>query len=295
MKLKYKTSRATNTCRLHNLDVRRAHVLDFGPAAAPPVLLLHGLGSMAQEISGALTGGLLEAGYRVIAPDRPGYGLSAPAPAGEMGPASQAAWLAAALKELQLDAILVVAHSFGAAVGLCLARLLKARLKGLVLVNPFCRPTPPAAAPLMRLAVAPVIGPWIRRVVVPVVAEPLVRWHVGKACAPEPLPPSLAALPPRLITQESALLGMAAELRAFNADLAWLSESARALDTPTRVLTGSRDQVIPARAHGDWLGQRLPNLRHSTVPTGHMLHHVRPEVVIEAARTLWSGAAAAAA
>src|SRR3954469_14675590 len=57
---------------------RRAYVLEGGRGGSPTVLLLHGLGSLAEEIFTAVGPPLLRSGFRVVAPDRPGYGQSDP-------------------------------------------------------------------------------------------------------------------------------------------------------------------------------------------------------------------------
>lgn len=57
-------------------------LLEWEPAvsAGPAVLLLHGGGADNAELSwGSVGDELAEAGYRVLAPDQPGFGLSAPA------------------------------------------------------------------------------------------------------------------------------------------------------------------------------------------------------------------------
>ena len=259
---------------------RRAHCLDLGARDAPAILLIHGLGGLAQEVSAPLAEPLVAAGLRVIAVDRPGYGLSDPAPPEAMGPAAQAEWMAGIVARLDASPAVIVGHSFGAAVALCLARQLPA--SGLVLVNPFCRPTPPAAAPLMRLAVAPAIGPLVRRKVAPALAQPLVGWSLAHAFAPGPLPPTLRSLPVRVMTQESALLAMAAELRRFNDDVARLPECAHSLAIPAVALTGAGDRVIEGHAHGRWLAETFPNVEHRCERGGHMLHHARPDLVTEA-------------
>lgn len=259
---------------------RRAHCLDFGPRAAPAILLLHGLGGLAQEVSAPLTGALVAAGLRVIAIDRPGYGLSDPAPAEAMGPAAQARWLADVIERLDARVAVILGHSFGAAVALRLG--LERPILGLVLVNPFCRPTPPAPAPLMRLAVAPAVGAFVRRKLAPALAEPLVRWSLAHAFAPDAVPSTLRTLPARVIAQESAVLAMAAELRAFNADVARLPDCAAKLSAPVIALTGAADRVIEGAAHGDWLSQTFSQVEHRCAPGGHALHHTHPQLVTDA-------------
>jgi pimeloyl-ACP methyl ester carboxylesterase len=51
------------------------HYLASGPASGPPVVLVHGLGSRAEDWQN-LTPYLAHAGFRVYAPDLPGYGRS---------------------------------------------------------------------------------------------------------------------------------------------------------------------------------------------------------------------------
>jgi pimeloyl-ACP methyl ester carboxylesterase len=258
--------------------------LDRGPTDAKVVLLVHGLGSIAEEIFQAVGPRLLSEGFRVIAFDRPGYGGSEGLRSGPVGPAAQAEWFAGQIEAIGIDVAVIAAHSFGAAVALCLARRLQTP-PALVLINPFCKPTPPAAAPLMRLGVAPAIGPFVRRKVIPAVAGPLVRTLVARACAPDPVPQALKALPPQVLTRESAVVAMAAELRQFNGDVAKLP-GAQGCGDRLVALSGARDRVIPGPAHAEWLRAVVPATEHRCLQTGHMLHHVKPDAVVEAVTAL---------
>ena len=68
------------------------HMLESGSADGNPVVLLHGCGSIAEEVMMPFA----ESGFNIIAPDRPGYGFSQSLPAGERGPlhAFLAGWVA---------------------------------------------------------------------------------------------------------------------------------------------------------------------------------------------------------
>ncbi len=70
----------------------RASYLDAGPADAPPVVLLHGLGATNASMLPLVPD--LARDHRVIAPDFPGFGASA-APRWRYRPSDLAAWLAA--------------------------------------------------------------------------------------------------------------------------------------------------------------------------------------------------------
>lgn len=267
----------------------RLHVLEAGPPNAPVALLIHGLGSVGQEMMAGLRRGLCQQGFRVVAIDRPGYGFSDAAAETAEGPVAQAEWLAERLAAVGIEPRVVVAHSFGAAVGLCLARACR-RPAPMVLINPFCRPTRPAPAPMLRAAVAPVVGAWVRAMLFPWAASTLVRRALQRACAPRRPTRELEAMSPHLLARSAAVLAMAGELRRFNGDLAWLAGRNLSAMPRTVILTASDDQVIPATRHGGWLAAQLPDAEHHTTTGGHMLHHAKPELVQAAVAAALGGA-----
>ena len=270
----------------------RAHCLDDGPPSAPVAVVLHGLGSRVEEIFAGLGPTLRAAGFRVVAIDRPGYGASDPLPPPAMCPAGQAQWLADVLVALDIqDVAVVVGHSYGAAVALRLAARLRRRPRGLVLVNPFCRPTRPAAVPLMRMSVAPLVGPIMRQRIIPAISGPLVRSALVRACAPDPVPSTLAETAAEALVQDSAVRSMAAELSGYNSDVGALPATRANLACPVVILSGAGDRVIEGREHAEWLTSFLPRAQHRCVPGGHMLHHVRPDLVRDALRDVMASAA----
>ena len=105
-----------------------------GPAQAPTLVLLHGIGSA--SASWLPCARELASDYRVIAWDAPGYGgstpLADPAPRAE----AYAERLEAALAALGIERCLLVGHSLGAIMAAALARARPARLAGLVLLCP---------------------------------------------------------------------------------------------------------------------------------------------------------------
>lgn len=169
---------------LRRIGRRRVHLLESGAGA--PLLLLHGLGGLAQEMMVAL--GSLADGYRLIAPDRPGYGFSDPLPADWMGPWGQAVWLAQLVDRAIGRDTVVVAHSLAAGPALCLALGWPDRVAGLVLVAPFCRPTPEKRMLWLRAATAPVLGTPLRSLVVPWLAPMVGGRRLTAVFAPDPLP-----------------------------------------------------------------------------------------------------------
>lgn len=109
--------------------------LDYNPNRKSAVLLLHGLG-----VDGSSWGyqfpALVEAGYRVIAVDMPGFGKSYP-PAGRWTIKGVTGRIAQFLDEVNIDRFSIVGISMGGIVAQQLALDFPAKVDRLVLVNTF--------------------------------------------------------------------------------------------------------------------------------------------------------------
>lgn len=108
------------------------HVHMFGPTDGVPLLALHGLTGHGARWRALAAERLPD--YRVIAPDLRGHGRSSPLPPWSLE--RHAADVLALLDEFGLDAVPVLAHSFGGAVALHLTRLAPGRVSRLVLLDP---------------------------------------------------------------------------------------------------------------------------------------------------------------
>jgi pimeloyl-ACP methyl ester carboxylesterase len=119
-------------------DGTRLRLAESGDPAAPPVLLLHGWGASIYMWR-AWFAPLAAAGFRAVAVDLPGHGLSDK-------PVRDAAYrlssLVDAVRELigaeRLDGAGVVAQSMAGTIALELALEREPRIRSLVLVNPAC-------------------------------------------------------------------------------------------------------------------------------------------------------------
>lgn len=108
------------------------HVHRFGPDDGIPLLALHGLAGHGGRWRHLAQTRL--PGFRFVAPDLRGHGRSTPFPPWTLE--QHAADLLAVIDAYGLDSVPVVAHSFGAAIALHLARLAPGRLSRLLLLDP---------------------------------------------------------------------------------------------------------------------------------------------------------------
>lgn len=253
------------------------HVIDIGAGA--PVVLLHGLGSLAAEMVAPL--GALAGAFHVIAPDRPGYGASTY----RLGNDSR--WFAGMLRARGIRRPIIVAHSIGAITALRFALDHPSDVSGLVLVAPFCKPTKPAGMPLLRLAVAPLIGGFVRRHVLPRMLRRLARDKMSAVFAPEAVTPSMRRVPIEQAVRPDAPLAMARDLRHFNAHIAAIGQRAGRLTAPVIILAGTDDAIIDSPTHAAWLASRVPEAAVVKITgAGHMVHHTHANIVMNAVRML---------
>ena len=109
------------------------HYLDWGPAEAPPVVLLHGITGHAR-VWDHLAERLLP-GRRVLALDQRGHGDSDPAPDDDYRVGAMADDVAAFAGSLRLDRFALVGHSMGGRIAIKYAGDHAARLERLVIID----------------------------------------------------------------------------------------------------------------------------------------------------------------
>ena len=102
------------------VDGVRLHYVDDGPAAAPPVVLIHGNPGFLTDFDPARAA-LRRAGYRVVAFDRPGHGYSARPHPGRYTVEAQARLLHDLLARLGVARPVLVGHSWGTTLALVYA------------------------------------------------------------------------------------------------------------------------------------------------------------------------------
>jgi pimeloyl-ACP methyl ester carboxylesterase len=224
---------------------RRMHERRGGAAGAPPLVLVHGLGVSSRYLVPVAE--RLAAERRVLAPDLPGFGRSEP-PHGMLDVPGLADALSAWLDAAGLERTPVLANSLGCQVAVELAVREPARVEALVLVGPTVDPSArslPRQA-LRLLATAP---------------------HEARAL--------LALVAYEYGTRPRRTLRTARAMVRHR-----IEDALPRLETPTLVVRGDGDRVVPQR----WAAEaaRLARGRLEVLAGGHALNFTSPDALARA-------------
>lgn len=256
------------------VDGVRIRVAEHGPADAPPLLLLHGLGTTSALWSDVARD--LEHRYRCLLPDLVGAGGSeSPADRAAYPLTAQASRMLGLLDALDVRRCAVAGHDIGGSVAVHVAALAPERVGALALLSATVHaemwPVP---------AALPYLVPGLRRLALtglgalPSVGVRVLRRTMGTALPDETLRRWL-----RPMTTPDGARGTLALFRAV--DLA-PTEAALGLLSGTRtlVLWGEQDRLHDL-AYGRRVAAALPRSVWVPVHGGHLLPAERPERVAE--------------
>jgi pimeloyl-ACP methyl ester carboxylesterase len=268
------------------VDGVRLHYVERGEG--PPLVLLHGLGSMADDF---LVSGLVaqaQGRYRVLAFDRPGYGFSTRPPGRTWSPAAQARLVLAALRKLDVNRPIVLGHSWGTSVAISLALAAPGFPRSLVLASGLYFPSPRVDAPLLIPPALPLIGALLRRTVSPLAGRALWPLWLRMLFAPTPVPAAMAALAWKALRPQTlrAVGEEAMHLLPFTIRAARMYPK---LTLPVVLVAGASDGYVSTRFHTMRLYPIVPNAQLVIAGNaGHMVHHSDPALVLGAVdRAAW--------
>lgn len=265
-----------------DVDGIRLHYVERGEG--PPLVLLHGDGSMIQDFE---TSGLIDLAaqnHRVIVFDRPGYGYSERPRSKLWTPHAQARLLHKALLFLGVEQPVVVGHSWGTLVAVSMALDFPAYVKSLVLLSGYYYPTPRADVPLLSPPAIPLIGDLMRYTVSPLIARMIWPAMMRRVFGPAPVPQRFAeGFPVWMALRPSQLRASAAETALLIPAAFSLRKRYHELTMPVIVMAGGSDRHIDMHAQSERLHNELPHTTlHVTDGAGHMLHHFAVNEVMEA-------------
>ena len=265
------------TGRFVEVDCVRLHYIEKGRGR--PLVMLHGNSSMAAdfELSGLVD--MAAARYRVIVFDRPGYGYSERPEDRCWTATEQARLFSQAFAAVGAERPLVLGHSWGAMVAVALGLDFPEAIGGLVLESGYYYPSVPLALPPS----IPVIGNVLRYSVSPLVGRALWPVLLRRVFAPAPVPEQFQNFPIWLALRPSQLQASLAELALTNAVAEALGKRYGQLAVPTLIIAGRGDRLVNTEPHSVRLHAEVPHTELRIIDgQGHMLHHTRPDAVLEA-------------
>jgi pimeloyl-ACP methyl ester carboxylesterase len=249
-----------------------------------PVVLLHGQPGSGSSWAPVTT--LLESDFRVLAPDRVGYGATL----GEArGQAANADSVADFIRSREASPATVVAHSWAGGVAVLLADRYPALVKSLVLVAAAC--TPDSLNALDRWLNLPVVGDVLTVVGLLGIGEVLPRVRRLTRFVPARYAEQLAvAFPDQgVLGGERGALGrhrrtFMIEQRAIVDEMPSVTAALGRLALPVNVVQGQWDLVVPPGA-GASLARAIPGAELTMVPrAGHFVVRDDPCSLVEVIR-----------
>jgi pimeloyl-ACP methyl ester carboxylesterase len=270
--------------RFVDVDGGRLHVVELGPADAPPVLLLHGASGNLGDIRLAL-GERLAARYRVILVDRPGHGWSdRPDGAEDASPARQAALIRQALTNIGVTKSIVVGHSWSGALATAYTLAYPDAVSGLVLLAAVTHPWPGGVAWINNLVATPVIGPLVAHTVILPLGYFLVRPGVEAVFSPEVPPPDyVERTGTRMILRPNEFIANAQDLAGLKAFVTAQAPRYGEIKVPVAIIAGDADRVVYTNIHSRGIYKMLPDATLTVLPgVGHMVQFAAADLVVKA-------------
>ena len=265
---------------------RNVHVVVRG--SGPDLVLIHGAGSNARDITNALAD-RLEDRFRLFIPDRPGHGWTDRDPALKSAfnakaesPADQAALLSAAVQQLGVTNPIIAGHSFGGAVAMAWA--LDQPQAATVIISGVTLPWPGDVNITYR-----VLGSRFGSAVVAPLASAFVTQSYAKSAAdgvftPQSAPENYyetAGIP--LAVRTTSLRANNQQVNTLRPLIVEQSKRYAEITTPIEIVHGTADTTVYASIHAEPLAETMDNVHFTPLPgIGHMPHYVVPDDVTAA-------------
>jgi pimeloyl-ACP methyl ester carboxylesterase len=252
----------------------------------PAVLLVHGIPG-SSDVWAEVSEGLVDAGFRVLAPDLLGFGASdRPVALDELWVGAQATALAHVLETLEAAPAIIVGHDYGAPTSVVLAGRQPGRVSSLLLAAGNLFTDTPIPVPLNTLT-WPLIGglagsialstPMLRIVLRIGVGRPALRLDPDVYLGDPDQQRSIRTI------FSGALQGLADRYSEVETELA-------TLQMPTAVLWGGRDPFLGVD-QAELAASAIPGATLRIEPgAGHFLPAERPTSFIDLARQLHTAA-----
>jgi pimeloyl-ACP methyl ester carboxylesterase len=272
------------------------HYVDVGPIdasgeALAPIVLIHGASGNLRDFEASILPTLAQ-DHRVLAFDRPGHGWSGrPNESDAHDPARQAALIHEALQKLGVERPVVLGHSWGGAVATAYALQFAAEMSGLLVLAGATHPWKGPVSWYHRVLAKPIIGSIFLWMVVLPFGRLLASAGVQSTFTPDSAPDGYEdALGLSLLFRPGHFRNNSIDTSNLRTHLAHQSQRYDEISIPTIIVTGNRDQTVMAKLHSYALHEQISGSELIKLQgVGHMPHHVRPDIVVDALVRLAAG------
>jgi pimeloyl-ACP methyl ester carboxylesterase len=256
----------------------RIHYVQAG--RGPDVILIHGTAMTVEDMLAGPFKHLTER-YRVTAVDRPGHGYSDPNP-GAANAQAQARTIREAIAALNLIHPIIVGHSIGAAVALAWAREWPNEVGGVVAVAPLAYRAWTAVHIVSLAHALPLVGRALSNTVLALFDTVMTPIGYRLAFAPQnPTKAFLERYAKAVAIHPAATYQDGRDVLAVTAGMRALSRDYDVYPVAVHVVVGDLDQVLRPARHGLRLAAALRGRGRLTCApgVGHMIHHIRPDLI----------------
>lgn len=271
------TIRTVNGLKVHFVD-RPAH-----DPSKMTVVYLHGASGNLRDPLHAF-GDRLDGKVRQIFIDRPGHGWSERGSSGMFSPVMQAKLVLALLDELNVEKAIFVGHSWSGALIATLGVLHPKRVAGLLFSAPVSHPWPGGVNWYYHVAATPIFGWLFTRIITLAVGQRMLPCATDKVFWPNKVPDYYTnQVGSDMVLAPERFLANSLDIVRLRDHVVALSPRYHEIKAPTIVITGDKDQIVLPWVHSDGLERDIPGLKRIDLKnTGHMPHHVAPDIFADA-------------
>jgi pimeloyl-ACP methyl ester carboxylesterase len=263
--------------RFVEVDGVRLHYQEAGDLEAPRMILIHGFAASNLVWSKVFLE-FAAAGYRVIAPDLPGYGYSDKPRHLDYTIARQAEMIVSFLKQLNIERAVFVGSSYGAAIAATIALDHPELVEKLVMVGAVNN-NKPTRYLLMRLFGSPIIGDILSPLLVG--SRRLLRMRMKRVYDRHSWVLDERRVDARHLPLKTrgAHRAIIRTVRRWDAER--VSREAHLLTQPTLLMWGDTDREVPL-ADGERLHEAIPGSRLIVFhQCGHLPQEEYPELFVK--------------
>jgi 4,5:9,10-diseco-3-hydroxy-5,9,17-trioxoandrosta-1(10),2-diene-4-oate hydrolase len=248
----------------------RTRYWDEGDKAAPPVVLVHGIGASVEAWTPTLPA--LVPDHRVVALDLVGYGYTDKPRDAPYTFSYLADFVRQVMDRLEIPETVLMGHSLGGGVAVKLAEMAPSRIRRLVAVDAAGLGTEGLSV-VYQLMVIPGVGRWLTR------TEPswVRRFLEGLFHDPEHVTDEMVELNVEMMSQPGARAAYLSTIRSIATVfgpredvVADIVDHLDAITAETLVIWGQQDEAIPL-AHGETAVESIPDAELVVLEAcGHM-------------------------